>query len=235
MKTILISGVSGSIGSFLANFFLDKGFFVIGISRRSHSVDKFVDSYQHFSVDLADQKSISVFLKKVRERKITIDGFIHCAGLSSSAITTSISNQVVHELMDVNFIGSIAFLKEVLKIMNPHKKGSVVNMSSITASAFNHGSATYASSKVAFEHFCKQAAIENSRYGIRINTLRLPLVEETNMNNSLSPGTKNDLMSGVILQREIKLQEIANVCNWLISEESSVITGEIMTPGGGRW
>lgn len=232
MKTILISGVSGSIGQFMAEYFLNKGYSVVGLSRKNCEIANFPSLYHNFLVDLTDEQSVLSLFKTLRSQKTALDGFIHCAGLSASAISTSVSKDVVKEIFDTNVTGSIVLLREVVKNMNVNRTGSVINMSSITASIFNNGSATYASSKVAFEQFCKQMAIENARFGVRINSLRLPAIENTKMNASLSDVMKSEILNNTMLKRELKLQEVANLCNWLLSDDAAVVTGETITPGG---
>ena len=231
-KTVLISGVSGSIGSFLANYFLANNCFVIGISRKTFNPIENRDNYRHFAVDITQELGIVALFKTLRTEKIPINAFIHCAGVSSASPTTIISSETLQNINNLNINASEILLREVLKAMVTQRGGAVVNMSSITVSAYNQGSAVYASSKIAFEHFCKIAAIENARYGIRINTLRLPVVENTNMQQEISAETEAKLINKTILQRKIELSEIANLCKWLIGDDSKIVTGETITPGG---
>ncbi|MEI6347456.1 MAG: SDR family oxidoreductase [Bacteroidota bacterium] len=231
-KTVLISGVSGSIGSFLAKYFLANGFYVIGISRRAFVPNVHIDLYRHFSVDITDELAVIGLFKKLRSEKNQINSFIHCVGVSSALPVTIVSKQSITQTSDVNATASMILLREVLKLMVLQRSGSVVNISSITASTHNHGSAVYSSSKVAFEHFCKVAAIENARYGITLNTLRLPVIDQTEMQQKLSDEVEKKLIESTILKRKIELPEIATICQWLISEDAKVITGEIITPGG---
>lgn len=232
MKTILISGVSGSIGRYLSDFFLQNGDFVIGISRKKDISASEFQSYRNIVCDITDEKQLIAEFKILRHEKIAIDAFIHCAGVSSASIATLINKETTNYVFDVNMIGSSVLLREVIKNMISNRNGAVVNMSSITASIRNNGSGIYASSKIAFEQFCKQMAIENARYGIRINSLQLPIIENTKMNSDISVATREEITEKTIQKRQIALSEIAILSKWLISNEATMITGETITPGG---
>lgn len=231
-NTILISGVSGTIGRFLATGFLALGYAVIGISRREFLPENHADRYRHFSIDLTQEREVVGFAKVVRSEHIVLNAFIHCAGVSASAPTTIVNSESLSKTIGLNFEASVVLMREVLKLMVAQKRGAVINMSSITASMLNPGSAVYGSSKVAFEHFCKLAAIENGRYGIRVNTLRLPVIEQTTMQGDISKDLETRIADRTILKRNVELSEILSLCQWLISDDAKIITGEVFSPGG---
>ena len=137
-------------------------------------------------------------------------------------------------VLDVNLTGVMLTNQAVARKMMNNGGGAIVNISSIAGTNVLKGSADYCVSKAGVWMLTRCAALELSRYGIRVN--------------AVGPGYIQTSMSGAVLgndrwvaarERETPLgrlgvpNDIANACLYLCSDEASFVTGEIIFPDGG--
>ena len=137
-------------------------------------------------------------------------------------------------VLDVNLTGVMLTNQAVARKMMETGGGAIVNISSIAGTNVLKGSADYCVSKAGVWMLTRCAALELSRYGIRVN--------------AVGPGYIQTSMSGAVLgnerwvaarERETPLgrlgvpDDIANACLYLCSDDASFVTGEIIFPDGG--
>ena len=112
---ILITGTSKGIGKYLAEYYSSHGYQVIGCSR---SEVKFsIKNYQHFCVDVSDEKSVKNLFRQIRKSYGRLDILINNAGIASMnhSLLTPIST--VQKILDTNVIGAFLFSRESAKLM----------------------------------------------------------------------------------------------------------------------
>ena len=137
-------------------------------------------------------------------------------------------------VIDVNLTGVMLTNQAVARRMRDNGGGAIVNISSIAGTNVLKGSSDYCVSKAGVWMLTRCAAVELSRYGIRVN--------------AVGPGYIQTSMSGAVLGNERWVQarerqtplgrlgepdDIANACLYLCSDEASFVTGEIIFPDGG--
>lgn len=128
-RVILITGARKGIGKYLAHYYSDKGHQVIGCSRKSVNVE--FDNYQHFCLDVCDEKSVLNLFSEIRRKYSHLDILINNAGIAAMnhALLTPLS--VAQKIMDTNVISSFLFCREAAKLMSKNKFGRIVNFTTI--------------------------------------------------------------------------------------------------------
>ena len=114
------------------------------------------------------------------------------------------------------------------------KEGSIVNISSVVGLMGNSGQANYAASKAGAIGLTKTLAREVANHKIRVNAIA-PGFIMTAMTEKLTPDVKEKFMQTIPMNRFGSCEEVANVVLFLLSKESSYITGAVINVNGGLY
>ncbi len=125
-------------------------------------------------------------------------------------------------------------IKPASKNMMRNKKGTIINITSVSGMMGNAGQANYAAAKAGMIGLTKTVAKELAQRGITCNAIA-PGFVETQMTDKLSEDVKNAVKDMVPLGRMAQPEDIANMAVFLASEKASYITGEIIKVDGGLY
>jgi NAD(P)-dependent dehydrogenase (short-subunit alcohol dehydrogenase family) len=166
---IIITGASRGIGKFLLEKYLEKGELVLGTYNKTKP--SFHES-NYFHVDVSSPSSIQSFITKNLDKlkEITL---INCAGTNYNSFAHKADLDEWAKVININLIGTFAFVKSVLPLMREQNFGRIINFSSVVAQKGIPGTSAYAASKSALWGMTKSIAVENARKGITINNLDL--------------------------------------------------------------
>ena len=218
MKKILLTGDSRGVGLSIKNLLIERGYQVIGISRNSKDI----------KYDLSNIDGIKDLYNNQIKPLGPIYGFINNAALAYDDIITNLSSSKLETMYKVNVFSPMMLTKYVLRDMLLNKtKGSIVHISSVSAHTGYKGLAMYASTKGALEAFSKNTAREWGVLGIRSNVV-CPGFMNTDMSSSLTDKQKTNIFNINSLKREINTIDLAITIEFLISNNSKGITGEII-------
>ena len=218
MKKILLTGDSRGVGLSIKNLLIERGYQVIGISRNSKDI----------KYDLSNIDGIKDLYNNQIKPFGPIYGFINNAALAYDDIITNLSSSKLETMYKVNVFSPMMLTKYVLRDMLLNKtKGSIVHISSVSAHTGYKGLAMYASTKGALEAFSKNTAREWGVLGIRSNVV-CPGFMNTDMSSSLTDKQKTKIFNRNSLKREINTIDVASTIEFLISNNSKGITGEII-------
>mgnify|MGYP003498794445 CR=1 FL=1 len=163
----------------------------------------------------------------------TLDGFVYCLGSINLKPFKSLKAENFQEDFQINFLGMISILQQILPKLLLSKQASIVLFSSVAAKNGLPFHTSIAASKGAIEGFAKSFAAEYAPK-IRINVIAPSLTEtplsEKLLNNDIK---KEKSAERHPLKRVGKAEDIAAMVNFLLSEESSWITGQIYGVDGG--
>jgi len=228
-EVVLITGTRKGIGRKLAEYYLKKGYFVVGCSRGERSIES--QSYRHFCLDISDESAIKKMMQNINDEYRHIDVVINNAGISSVNSVLLTPSSSVEALMKTNFLGTFLICREASKIMLKNRYGRIVNFSTIAVPLKIEGEAVYAASKSAIELFTKIFSKEVASANITCNCLGITLFE-SDMLELFSEKMLNNLMEKLPIKRYATIEDITNVIDFLISRSSGYITGQTIYLGG---
>lgn len=122
--------------------------------------------------------------------------------------------------------------KNVISYMMKARNGRIINISSVVGIAGNAGQTNYSASKAGIIGFTKSLAKEVASRNILVNAVA-PGFIETNMTDVLKQEVKDEIAKNIPLKRMGTPQDVANVVKFLASQDSSYITGQVISVDGG--
>ena len=233
---ILITGASSSIGRATAVLLSKKYPLILGgRDEKRLQETRFMceNKNEHllWNYDLAKIEKISDSLSLLlRDEDIHVEGFIHSAGIAPIVPLHMITMEEMMEIMNINFFSAAMILKVLAsKKTNGTALRNVVFVSSISSKWGARGMSLYTASKGALDSFARSIAFELSPR-VRVNTV-LPGGIAVRENDCLSE--KADRKSGYLLG-EGKVEDIATVIEFFLSDSARWVTGQNFVVDGGR-
>ncbi|XP_030053089.1 (3R)-3-hydroxyacyl-CoA dehydrogenase isoform X3 [Microcaecilia unicolor] len=159
---------------------------------------------------------------------------VNSAGITRDEFLLRLTEEAFDTVLKVNLKGTFLITQAVARalVASGTSQGSIINIGSIVGKVGNLGQINYAASKAGVEALTKTAAKELARYGIRCNTV-LPGFIDTPMTQKV-PQKVLDKFTGMIpLERLGDPTDVADVCAFLASDDSSYITGASIEVTGG--
>lgn len=228
-KVILITGTSKGLGKYLAEYYCSKDQIVTGCSRKDSEIKN--DNYSHFRLDVTDEKKVKELFLYIRKTYHGLDVLINNAGIASMNHIMLTPLETVKKILDTNFTGTFLFCREAAKLMRRNHSGRIINFSSVASDLAIEGEAIYASSKSAVVTFTKVLSKELSSFGITVNSIGISPVN-TDLIKNVPSGKIDNLLEMLTLKRLAEFEDISNITDFLIRDESRFITGQNINLGG---
>ena len=225
----LITGTRKGIGRFLVEHYTSLGHVVIGCSRGE--VEYSIENYQHFCLDVSNEKEVKRMFIKIRKTHGRLDVLINNAGIASMNHSLLTTMDTVHNILNTNVVGTFLFCREAAKLMQRKKYGRIVNFTTIAAPLKLEGEAIYASSKAAVLSLTHILARELADIGITVNAIG-PTPVKTNLIKSVPEEKLERLIERQAIHRYGEYGDIINVIDFFIKPKSNFITGQVIYLGG---
>ena len=223
MNTLYLTGSSGGLGSATRNYFLGKGWNVVGMDAFD---DGFKDSGFFFQkIDSANESSVEAAFKSANEKfGVPRLLFATIGGLKPWANHEEITENDFRFVMDLNILATFNCVKQATKLMKPIGIGSIVTMGAETALKPEPKKAAYVAAKTAVIALTQTIALETKEYGVNANCI-VPTVIHTKANESW--GAPEDI------PKWTKPEDIAALCLFLASDEGKAVNGAVLrVPNG---
>ena len=227
---MIITGSREGIGKFLAEYYTQNGFIVIGCSRGN--IDFELNNYEHYCLDVSDESLVKKMFKEIRKKYGRLDVLINNAGVASENHVLLTPLKEAHDSLNTNFIGTFIFCRESIKLMKMNQHGRIINISSIHVPLALAGTSIYSSSKAAIEQFSRVLAREVFQFGITINILSLSVVKDTGMEIALKEKIKRKILNQTISKDQLNIYDVIHAVNFLIDEKSKMVSNQILCLGG---
>ena len=239
-KVVLVTGASRGIGKAIALQLAAEGAKIAinfaGNTAKAEEVKTEIESNGGEALlvqaDVASAEAVDDMVKKVVDAWGKIDILVNNAGITRDGLLMRMKDSDFDEVISTNLKGVYNCTKSVSKLMIKQRSGRIVNMASIVALIGNAGQTNYAAAKAGIIGFSKSAAKEFAARGITVNVVA-PGFIETDMTAVLSDNVKEAMLKDIPLGRVGKPEDIANAVKFLVSEQASYITGQILRVDGG--
>lgn len=225
----LITGSRKGIGRFLVEYYIKKGHHVIGCSRGES--DDLGENYEHFLLDVADEKAVKALFYSIRNKQGRLDNLINNAGIASMNHCMLTPLKTVNEIFNTNVVGTFLFCREAAKLMSQKKLGRIVNFSTVATPLKLEGEAIYAASKAAILSLTEILAREVAPFNITVNSVG-PTPVKTDLIRAVSEEKMNALIARQAIPRHGTFNDIANVIDFYLHKHSDFITGQNIYLGG---
>ncbi len=184
--------------------------------------------------DVADAGEVDAFFGQIVKQTGRIDVLINNAGVSRDNLLVRMKEQEWDAVLDINLKAAFLCAKCVAKSMMKQRYGRIILISSVVGVIGNPGQANYAASKAGLIGLAKSMARELASRGVTVNVVAPGLIE-TDMTAAL-PDKARDAMTGLIpLGRPGTPEDVAASVAFLVSDEASYITGQVLHVSGGMY
>ncbi len=185
-------------------------------------------------VDVSNYEQVRSIVDDIIKRKERIDFLINNAGITRDSLLMRMKVEDWQRVIDINLNGAFNFTHSVIRAMMKQKYGRIVNIASVVGLMGNVGQSNYAASKAAIIGFTKSVAREVASRGITVNAIA-PGFIETAMTEVLSEKAKEAFKQIIPIGRAGKPEDVANAIKFLLSNDASYITGQVINIDGGMY
>ncbi|WP_042456482.1 elongation factor P 5-aminopentanone reductase [Neobacillus dielmonensis] len=235
-KYALITGASGGIGQAVAvklaengyNLYLHYNQNILSMNGLLEKLSVYNGEYFPIHADLSQPESY----KSVASQIFSLDSIIHCGGFSKYGLLMDLELDEAVDLLNVHVLSPLMLTKELLPKLINKKSGNIVVISSIWGQTGASCEVAYSAAKGAQIAFVKALSKEVALNGIRVNAIA-PGAIDTSMLEGFTEEDLERLAYEIPMGRLGQPEEIAKGVSFLLSDESSYMTGQVLAINGG--
>jgi NAD(P)-dependent dehydrogenase (short-subunit alcohol dehydrogenase family) len=247
MRTALVTGASRGIGRAIAARLAKDGF-AVALNYRSNAgeAQKAVEEIRAaggrgmtVQADIKARDQVLSMVSAVNAELGSIDVLINNAGVMSRGDIDDFDFSEMNAMRGTNVDGLVMVTRAVLPGMKAAGNGRIINLTSIAA----HGTAMpgttfYAATKAAVSVLTRRFAMDLGPHGITVNAIAPGFIMTDMVAGGRTAEEAEQLFSSVCAKTMVRRlgtpEDIANAASFLVSDQASFITGQILTVDGGR-
>ena len=239
-KGIIVTGATRGIGRAIALEAARHGaniaFNFLKSEQRAEELKREIETLgvkaMAFRTDVGDLKAVREMVNAVKSGFGRIDGLVNNAGLTRDKLLVMMSEEDWSEVIRTNLTGAFNFARAAAFIMMKAKRGTILNVTSVSGLAGMAGQVNYSAAKAGLIGMTKAMAKELGRLGVRVNALALGFVE-TDMTAALPAENRAAALNLIPLGRFGTVEDVAPVAAFLLSDAAAYITGAVIQVDGG--
>ena len=235
-KVAIVTGASRGIGAAIVKKLAEEGATVVACAR---SIESCEGAAMCQKVDVSNAEQVDACVKATIEKFGKVDILVNNAGITKDGLLMRMSDADWDQVLDINLKGTFLFTRAVSRPMMKNKAadgtqlgGAIVNITSVVGITGNAGQANYTASKGGVIALTKTTAKELGSRNVRCNAVA-PGFIESKMTEGLSDEIKKSCMDSIPLKRFGKVDDVAKAVAWLCGDDSSYVTGQVISVNGG--
>jgi 3-oxoacyl-[acyl-carrier protein] reductase len=242
-RVAVVTGASKGIGAAIAKHLAAEGAaVVVNYASSKAGADRVVAEITAqggravaVQADVAKQADIRRLFAEAKKAFGRLDILVNNAGIYEFAPLEAVTSEHFHKQFDLNVLGLLLTTQEALKHLGP-QGGSIINISSVVATATPPAASVYSATKAAVDAVTKSLAKELGPRHIRVNSINPGMVETEGVHAAglAESDFRKQIEAHTPLGRIGQPQDIGPAAVFLASDESAWITGETLTIAGGN-
>jgi len=241
-KVSLVTGASRGIGRAIAERLASDGSHVVLAARTAEACEPVAAAIAEahdvetlcLAIDVGDADSVTAGIKAAIERFGHVDNLVNNAGVTRDGLLMRLKDEDWDTVLRTDLSGVFLCSRAVLRSMLRRRQGRIVSISSVVGLMGNAGQTNYAAAKAGVHGFTKALAREVASRSITVNAIA-PGYVESDMTSELGEETKQRLQEQIPLGRMGSGDDIAGVVSFLLSDDASYITGQVVSVDGGMY
>ena len=238
-RIAVVTGGSQGFGYAISKRLVQSGAKVINIDKDPEATAEAkskgdFDFSDIFQIDITDYKIVNNTIENIIDKHNKIDIFVNNAGIAGPSFKTwEYPLDQWNQVIDIDLNGTFNCCKSVTPYMIKNDYGRIVNIASIAGKEGNPNASAYSAAKAAVIALTKSLGKELADYNIGVNCVT-PAAAKTKIFDQISEEHINYMLSKIPRKRFLKVDELASLVSWLVSEENSYTTGGVFDISGGR-
>ena len=239
-KAAIVTGASRGIGRAIAVRLAAAGALVVAGARGDHAepvvreIGESGGTAVAVTLDVTQTASIDGMAETALESFGRIDVLVNNAGIVRDQLLLRMKPGDWDAVIATNLTAAFACCRTVLRPMVKQRSGRIVNIGSVVGRTGNPGQANYAASKAGLEGFTRSLALEVASRGITANVVA-PGMIDTDMTAALDERAHEALCGRIPMGRLGTADDVAAAVCFLVSDEASYITGQVVGVNGGMY
>ena len=185
-----------------------------------------------YQTDVSDSAAVDAMFRFVAQEYRRLDILVNNAGIVQDTLLLSMTIQDWTSVHATNLTGAFLCTRHAVEMMLRQGGGKIVNIASASADVGGRGQTNYAAAKGGLVAFSRAGAVELARKGIRINAV-LPGIIETDMSLQIRQRASAKLLERIPARRFGRVEEVADLVTFLVSDASDYIVGQAIAVDGG--
>lgn len=238
-KVALVTGGAQGIGRTISEELARAGAHVVlgdvnleGAEATAEAINNSGGSASAVKIDVSNAAEVREVFDFIMKNKKPVDIVVNNAGITRDGLMVRMKESDWDLVLSINLKGSFLCSQQAAKQMMKQKSGAIVNIASIVGVMGNFGQANYSASKAGVIGLTKTLAREVASRGIRVNAIA-PGFIDTEMTRVLDEEVRQKLIEQIPLARLGLPEDVARCVNFLVSDKSSYITGQVINLNGG--
>ena len=242
MQNVIVTGGSRGLGLAMGRTLAAAGYRVIALARSNTeelgaasraAADDGHGAIEFRACDLSELGQIAPLVKALRADFGPLYGLVNNAGLGTSGLLSTMRDQDIQKLVQLNTVSPMILSKYVVRSMMAQRNGRIINIASIVASTGYSGLSVYSATKASLIGFTRSLAREVGQLGITVNALA-PGFVATEMTQELDEAQRHQIARRSAMKRMPDPIDVARSVEFLLGDGGRNVTGTTLTIDAGN-